>query len=70
MCMENKKIFKEFLQSKGIKQRWLADELGVSEITISNWANGTHYPQVKYIEHMQKMFRRDSEIHFLGKKGK
>ena len=65
--MENKQIFKEFLKSRGIKQRWLADQLGVSEITISNWANGNNYPQVKYIDKMKKMFRKES-VRFLFKK--
>jgi len=68
--MENKQIFKDFLKNRGIKQRWLADQLGVSEITISNWANGSHYPQEKYIELMKKMFRKQSALHFVGERPK
>ena len=65
MCMENKQIFKDFLKNRGIKQRWLADQLGVSEITISNWANGSHYPRDRYVKKLKEMFQFKYEEEFL-----
>jgi len=41
-------LLKEVFKSKGIKQKWLAEKLGVSEVTVSNWVkqkttpNGSH----------------------------
>ena len=34
------KNFKALMQSKGIKQKFVADNLGVSTAIISKWANG------------------------------
>ena len=30
-------ILKDILISKGVKQKWLANKMGVSEVTVSNW---------------------------------
>tara|TARA_R100000808_G_C2127929_1_gene137777 strand:+ start:1215 stop:1427 length:213 start_codon:yes stop_codon:yes gene_type:complete len=65
--MENENKFRTFLKENGIKQRWLADKLEVTEQTITNWVNGSNYPQIKYIELMKTIFRKESHIHFLGK---
>lgn len=35
---------KELLKSKGLKQKWLAEQLGVSEVTVSNWCSGKSLP--------------------------
>jgi len=45
-------LLKELLKSKGIKQKWLAQKIGVSEVTISNWCNGKSFPKK---EHLQKL---------------
>lgn len=68
--MENQIKFKTFIKENGIKQRWLADQLGVTEQTIHNWVHGSHYPQIKYIDMMKELFRKESHIHFFGKKPK
>ncbi len=43
-------MLKELLQSKGIKQKWLAAKLGVSEVTLSNWVKGKSSPHKKHLE--------------------
>lgn len=43
-------MFKELLRSKGIKQKWLAEKMGVSEVTISNWVTEKSSPSKKNIE--------------------
>lgn len=43
-------MLKELFQSKGIKQKWLAQKLGVSEVTVSQWAQEKSYPTKKHLE--------------------
>ena len=43
-------MFKELFRSKGIKQKWLAEKMGVSEVTISNWVTKKSSPSKKNIE--------------------
>ena len=47
--MQHKILIKEVLEAKGLKQKWLADKLGVSEVTISNWANNKTMPSIKML---------------------
>jgi repressor LexA len=37
-------IIKDLIKSSGFKQKWIAEQLGVSEITISNWVSGKYIP--------------------------
>lgn len=39
-----KEVLKEIIKSKGLKQRFVAQKLGVSEVTVSNWVKGKTYP--------------------------
>ena len=43
-------MFKELFRSKGIKQKWLAEKMGVSEVTISNWVTKKSSPSKKHLE--------------------
>ncbi len=45
-------LLKELLKSKGIKQKWLADKMGVSEVTVSNWCSAKSVPNKT---HLQKL---------------
>ena len=45
-------LLKELLKSKGIKQKWLASKMGVSEVTVSNWCSAKSVPKK---EHLQKL---------------
>lgn len=38
---------KQILDLRGLKQKWLADKIGVSEVTISNWVNNRTYPSIE-----------------------
>lgn len=40
------------IQAKGIKQRFIAQKLGVSEVSVSNWVKGKTNPSE---EHMEKL---------------
>jgi transcriptional regulator with XRE-family HTH domain len=37
-------MLKDLIKSRGIKQKWLASKLGVSEVTVSNWCSGKTLP--------------------------
>ena len=43
-------LLKELFESKGIKQKWLANKLGVSEVTVSNWVKEKSHPSPKNLE--------------------
>jgi|APGre2960657444_1045066.scaffolds.fasta_scaffold89577_2 transcriptional regulator with XRE-family HTH domain len=38
---------KQILELRGLKQKWLADKIGVTEVTISNWVNNRTYPSIE-----------------------
>ena len=40
-------MLKEILKSKGVKQKWLANKIGVSEVSVSNWVKGKSEPTLK-----------------------
>jgi transcriptional regulator with XRE-family HTH domain len=40
----------EVLRKKGIKQNYLASEIGVSVVTVSNWVKGKSTPREKNLE--------------------
>lgn len=37
-------IIKDLIKRSGFKQKWIAQQMGVSEITISNWVSGKFIP--------------------------
>lgn len=45
----------EILKQRGIKQKRIAEILGVSEISVSRWVNGKNIPQPKYILKLAKL---------------
>lgn len=40
-------LLKELLKSKGVKQNWLAQRIGVSQVTMSNWVKEKSSPSKK-----------------------
>lgn len=43
-------MLKDILKVKGVKQKWLAQKLGVSEVTVSNWVKEKSTPSPKHME--------------------
>jgi len=39
----------KILKKRGIKQKYIAKKLGISETTMSHWVRGKHIPQPTYI---------------------
>lgn len=48
-------LLKELLKSKGIKQKWLANRLGVSEVTVSNWCSGKSMPKKSHLQKLSEI---------------
>jgi transcriptional regulator with XRE-family HTH domain len=48
-------LLKELLKTKGIKQKWLASRLGVSEVTVSNWVKEKSVPSQKHLEKLSEI---------------
>ncbi len=46
---------KDLIKRSGFKQKWIAEQLGVSEITISNWVSGKYIPSKRNKEKLSKM---------------
>lgn len=44
------------IERKGIDQRILAGEIGVSDVTISNWVRGVKYPRIDKIQALAEYF--------------
>lgn len=54
------KTLKSLAKIKGIKQRELAEKLGVTEVSISRWFKGERQPSIDVVERMVLVL--DSEI--------
>jgi transcriptional regulator with XRE-family HTH domain len=48
-------LLKELLKTKGVKQKWLASKLGVSEVTVSNWVKEKSNPSQKHLEKLSEI---------------
>ena len=48
-------LLKELFKSKGIKQKWLASKIGVSEVTISNWVKEKTVPSKIHLEKLSEI---------------
>jgi len=48
-------LLKELLKSKGLKQKWLASKLGVSEVTVSNWCSSKSIPSQKNLKKLSEI---------------
>ncbi len=50
------KNLQQLILSKGIDQKRLSEEIGVSEMSVSNWAKGVKYPRIDKIQAMADYF--------------
>lgn len=48
-------MLKELLKSKGVKQKWLANKIGVSEVSVSNWVKGKSQPTIKNYQKISEL---------------
>ena len=43
-------MLKDILRKKGVKQNWLAHQIGVSQVTLSNWVKDKSNPSKKNLQ--------------------
>lgn len=48
-------LLKELLKSRGIKQKWLSQKIGVSQVTVSNWVSGKTTPKKEHLEKLSEV---------------
>lgn len=55
-------MLQKLIQSKGVKQKWLAQQIGVSEVTISHWMNGKHKPSKDNLRKIAEVLNIEYEL--------
>jgi transcriptional regulator with XRE-family HTH domain len=48
-------LLKQLLNSKGLKQKWLANKIGVSEVTVSSWCSGKSVPHKAHLQKISEL---------------
>lgn len=48
-------MLKELLEAKGVKQKWLANKIGVSQVSVSNWVKGKSEPSLKNYQKISEL---------------
>lgn len=55
-------MLQKLIQTRGIKQKWLAQQIGVSEVTISNWVRGNHKPTEENLKKISEVLNMDLQL--------
>ena len=55
--MQKREKIKEAILNSGLKQKFIADKLGVSEISLSYWISGTRNPSRDHVKNLAKICR-------------
>lgn len=55
-------MLQKLIQTRGIKQKWLAQQIGVSEVTISNWMRGNHKPTEENLKKISEVLNMDLQL--------
>lgn len=66
--MEKVIFLKEILEERGIKQKFIADKLGVSVSAVSLWVKGTSQPSIVNLKKLSEILSVDVSLIINGKK--
>jgi len=55
-------MFQKLIQTRGVKQKWLAQQIGVSEVTISNWMKGNYKPTEENLKKIADVLKMDLQL--------
>ncbi|NLN95598.1 MAG: helix-turn-helix transcriptional regulator [Bacteroidales bacterium] len=55
-------MFQKLIQTRGVKQKWLASQLGVSEVSVSNWMRGNHKPTEENLKKIATLLNIDIQL--------
>jgi len=53
-------LLKDLLKTRGVKQKWLSQKIGVSEVTVSNWVMEKSTPSQKNLEKLCELLNVSS----------
>ena len=53
--MDKVNYLKEVLQTKGVKQNWLAQQLAVTDNTVSNWCKNKAQPSLQVLKQIAEI---------------
>ena len=48
-------MLKEVIRTKGMKQTFIAQKIGVSVVTVSNWVQGKSAPNEKHLKKLSEL---------------
>ncbi|MEY2948873.1 MAG: hypothetical protein RLZZ248_74 [Bacteroidota bacterium] len=48
-------MLKEIIKAKGLKNNFISQKLGVSEVSVSNWVKGKSTPSKKHLEKLSQL---------------
>ena len=65
--MEKIIYLKEILEDKGIKQKYIAEKLGVSVSAVSLWVKGTTQPSITNLKKLAEVLSVDVSLIINGK---
>lgn len=66
--MEKDFYLKEILEERGIKQKFIADKLGVTISTVSLWALNKTHPTIPNLKRLAELLNVDPNMLINGKK--
>jgi len=66
--MEKVIFLREILEERGIKQKFIADKLGVSVSAVSLWVKGTSQPSIVNLKKLSEILSVDVSLIINGKK--
>jgi transcriptional regulator with XRE-family HTH domain len=66
--MEKALYLKEVLVEKGIKQKYIAEKLGLSDSAISLWVKGKAHPSLSNLKKLSDILSVDVTLLINGKK--
>ncbi len=48
-------MLKEIIRTRGMKQTFIAQKIGVSVVTVSNWVQGKSAPNEKHLKKLSEL---------------
>ncbi|OKL42082.1 helix-turn-helix domain-containing protein [Pontibacter flavimaris] len=55
-------MLKALIKARGVKQKWLASKMGVSEVTVSNWCSGKTMPSPDHLEKLSAILEVEISV--------
>lgn len=57
---EVREQFENYIKVKGVKVRWIAKQIGLSESTLSHWRKGRRDISTKHLQALEEIINKNS----------